>query len=460
MAEALEKQYTARKVLSRQDELLELARAGLAASSADQTQLRVVASDSALTRFANSEIHQSTFEREALVTVTARIGQREGVATTNRLAKDGILAAVEQATAAARVSEPNPDLADFPEGPRDYPTQVDYFEATAACTPEERAKKVVAGFNVNNDPGFTAAGTLSSGQVNCVIANSRGIEAAYNTTNSKYTILWTGPDSSGYHEHSSRNVNDIHTESVSVAALATALRSAKPRSDIPEGRYTVVLDAECIATMLNFMCWVGLSGKDYLDGASFMCGKLGEPVTGSDFTLADDALDPRTLGLPCDAAGTPKQRLMLIEGGVARAVAHDASSAKRAGTVSTGHDTGFNFPMPANLVLAGGVNTREELIAGIQRGILVSRFHYTNVVDPLATVITGMTRDGTFLIEDGALVCGLTNFRFTQNILQAFANCSGMSSEQVFHSAFWGSGSLVPEAVRIEEFNFSGKTGF
>jgi len=460
MAEALEKQYSARKVLSRQDELVELARSGLAASAADQTQVRIIASDGALTRFANSEIHQNTFEREALVAVTARIGQSEGSANTNRLTKEALVGAVEQATAAARVSAPNPDLADFPDGPRDYPFQVDYYEGSAACTPEERAKRVISGFNVNDDKSYTAAGTLSTGQVNVVTANSRGIEAAYNTTLAKYTVMWSGPSSSGYQEQTSRNIADINTEKASVEALAVARRSADPRGDIPEGRYTVILEAECVATMLNFLCWMGLSGKDYLDQASFMCGKLGEPVTGADFTLADEPLDPQTMGVPCDASGMPKQRLMLIEGGVARAVAHDANTARRAGTASTGHDTGFNFPMPTNLVLSGGAATREELIAGVKRGILVSRFHYTNVVDPLATVITGMTRDGTFLIEDGEIVSGLTNFRFTQNILQAFANCTGMSTKQVFHSAFWGSGSLVPEAVRVDGFNFSGKTGF
>jgi len=458
MAEALEKQYSAGKVRKAQEEYLHMAQEALATSGADQTVVRLIASDSALTRFANSEIHQNTFEREAQVMVNARLGQREGIATTNKLTAAALKETVDQATAIAKISEPNPDLVDFPDGPHKYPLQVEYHEPTAACTPEERASMVIAGLAVNDTEEYKAAGILTTGQVNVVIANSRGIEAVYSTTNARYTVQWTGLDSSGNAECSSRSVGDLDTVGSAVAALATAKRSANPRRDVPAGRYTVVLGPECVATMLNFLTWVGLSGRDYNDGSSFMCGKLGELVTGREITLADDPLDARTMGLPCDMAGMPKQRLTLIENGVARAVAHDEASAKKAGTTSTGHDTGMNWPVPMNMVLSPGNSTKEELIKGVERGIYVSRFHYTNVVDPLATVITGMTRDGTFLIENGELTTGLTNFRFTQSILEALANCTGMSSELVYHGSFWGSGCLVPEAIRVENFNFSGKS--
>ena len=458
MAEALEKQYTAKKVMNRQEELLTLARQTIQESPAEQTLVRIIANDTALTRFANSEIHQNTFERNSTVQVVAREGQREGVMVTNVLTPDSLRETAAHALAAARVSEPNPDLAEFVEGPREYPAKVEYFESTAACTPEERAELVIAGLSASDTPDYKAAGTLSTGQVNVVIANSRGIEAAYNTTDAKYTVQWTGANSSGYAERSSRDIGEIDTEGAAVEALAVAKRSADPRTDLPAGRYTVVLMPECVATMLSFMTWMGLSGRDYNDGASFMCGKLGEPVTGTDITLIDDPFHEQTMGLPCDMAGAPKQRLTLIENGVARAVAHDAGTARIAGTASTGHDTGQNWPVPLNLLLQPGNATKDDLIAGVEKGVLVNRFHYTNIVDPMATVITGMTRDGTFLIEDGKVVGGLTNFRFTQNILEALANCTGMTRDLVYHGSFWGAGCLVPSAVRIENFNFSGKT--
>jgi PmbA protein len=464
MAEAIEKQYNVRKVAARQDDLLHLARETLRVSSADQTQIRLNITDSALTRFASSEIHQNTFERQATATITARVsgpgGLQEGQVTTNRLDPASLSTAVHQAADAARLSPPNPDLADFALGPYEYPFQVDYYEATAACTPEERARRVIKGFEIADDRSYTAAGTLATSQVNFAVANSRGVEAAFNTTHARYTVQWNGADSSGYADSVSRSIADIDTEEASVRAYATAKRSAAPRGDIPAGRYTVILGPECVATMLGFLTWMGLSARDYLDGASFMYGRLGEPVTGRNITIADDPLDPRTLGLPCDFAGVPKQHLTLIESGVARNVAHDVNTAARAGVQSTGHDLGGREPGPVNLVMVPGTSTREELIAGVSRGIYVSRFHYTNVVDPLNTVITGMTRDGTFLIENGELAGGVTNFRFTQSILKALASIPAMTQEQVYQGSMWGAGCVVPEAVRVDDFNFSGKTSF
>jgi PmbA protein len=459
MADVLEKQYTAKKVAAQQDQLLELARTALAASPGDQTQVRVMNTDSALTRFAGSVIHQNTFEREAGLSVEVRFGQRQGLAATNKLTPEGVRAAVDAAAAAAKISQPNVDLADLATGPREYPFQVEYYEPTAACTPEDRAKLTLAGFAVNDQPGeFSAAGTLSTSQLNFVVANSLGVEAAFNTTRARYTVLWTGADSSGYAEDTTNNLGTLDTAGLAVKALATAKRSAGPRNDIPIGRYTVILEPECLSTMLSFLTWLAFSGRQYEDGASALCGKLGEQVTGKDITIIDDALDPRTLGNPCDMSGLPKQRLTLIENGVAVAVAHDLDSAKRAGTSTTAHDTGGKFPAPINLVFSPGSSSREQLIKDTQRGILVSRFHYTNVVDPMATVITGMTRDGTFLIENGEIVAPLTNFRFTQNILEGLAHTSGIAADVVYSGSFWGSGCIVPEAIRLEDFNFSGKT--
>ncbi len=460
MAEVLEKQFTPKKLMQRQDELVTLARHALQSSDADQTEVRIVTSDSALTRFANSEIHQNTYEREATVTITARLGQREGRVTTNVLTPEAISQTVQRAIAAARISQPNPDLADLPTGPFDYPFRVDYHEATAACTPEERADLVIKGFEASEDEEFSASGILRTGQLNCVVANNQGVEAAVNTTSARYQVVWGGPNSSGKSEVQVRNIKDIDIEEQSTKAYAIAKKSQNPRNDIEAGRYTVVLGANCISTMLGFLARLGFSGRRYNDGASFMCGRIGQPVTGNQITITDDPLDERTLGMPFDNAGMPRQRIVLIESGVARAVVHDANTAKKAGTVSTGHDSGMRFPLTSNLVLNPGIEETADLIAGVERGIFVSNFHYTNVVDPMAAVITGMTRDGTFMIEDGKLTSGLTNFRFTQNVLEALGNVTGMASEMSYQPAFWGAGALVPESMRVDNFNFSGKTDF
>lgn len=462
--ELLEKQYSARKIASRQEELLNLAREALRSSGADQTQVRIMATDNGLTRFAGGQMHQSSFERNAVAQVACRVagsgGLQEGTAATNRLSADGLKEAAGQALAAARLAPPNPDLAELPQGPFDYPFAVDYYESTAACSPEERAKRILKAFAVNDDAAFTAAGYLSSGQTNFALANSRGVEVAWNTTAARFQILWTGPNSSGMREGLVRDISALHTDELSVAALAVAKRTANPRSDIPEGRYPVVLLAPCVGVLLGHLAGMGFSGKEYVEGGSFMSGRMGEPLTGGNITILDDALEPRTLGLPCDMAGVPRQRVALIEKGVARGVVHDANSAARAGTVSTGHDSGMNFPFPGSMVLLPGSSSLPELIGGIERGMLVQRFHYTNTVNPMQTVITGMTRDGVQYIENGELVCGLTNFRFTQNILEALKHCSALSTDQHLAPGYGGGGSLVPEAIRVDEFNFTGKTSF
>ncbi|MEZ5337980.1 MAG: TldD/PmbA family protein [bacterium] len=460
MAEVLEKQFTTKKLMQRQDELVTLARHALQSSEADQTQVNIITSDSALTRFANSEIHQNTYEREASLGITVRLGQREGRVSTNVLTHESVAATVARAVAAARISQPNPDLAELPSGPFDYPFRVDYHEATAACTPEERADMVIKGFAAGEDEEFRASGILRTGQLNCVVANNLGVEAAVHSSTARYQVVWGGANSSGKSDVEVRNIREIDVQEHSTRAYAVAKKSQNPRNDIEPGRYTVVLGPNCISTMLGFLAGLGFSGRRYNDGASFMSGNLGQPVTGPQITITDDPLDERTLSLPFDNAGVPRQRVVLIESGVARGVVHDANTAKKAGTVSTGHDTGMRYPAPRSLVLSPGIEETADLISGVERGIFVSNFHYTNVVDPMATVITGMTRDGTFLIEDGKLTSGLTNFRFTQNVLEAFANVTGMGSELVFMPAFWGSGALVPEAMRIDNFNFSGKTDF
>jgi predicted Zn-dependent protease len=459
MAEPLEKQYTGKKIAQRQEQLIELARGLLAGGGADQIELRIVETDSALTRFAGSQIHQNTLERGATVAITARLGQQEGRAGTNLLTREGLHRALDQAVAAARVSPENPYLADLPDGPREYPFQVDFFEATAGCTPEDRAKQVINGFKVADDPAFTAAGFYATGAQNVLIANSRGVEVMFSTTQAKYSVLWSGPDSSGHAERSSRNVDSIDTPEAAVQALATARRSANPRTDLPPGRYAVVLGPECCATLLNFLGWLAFSGKPYVEGSSAFSGRLGTAVCGTNVSVSDDPLDPRLMAWPCDASGLPKQRLGLIENGVARSVAYDAETAKRAGTASTGHASEMHVPVPGSLVMGAGGESRDTLLREIEQGVYVSRFHYTNVLDPLATTITGMTRDGTFQIEKGQLAGGLTNFRFTQAILPALAKVSGIAADQVLVGAPWGgSAALVPEAVRIDEFNFSGKS--
>ncbi|HEX2267297.1 MAG TPA: metallopeptidase TldD-related protein, partial [Actinomycetota bacterium] len=230
--------------------------------------------------------------------------------------------------------------------------------------------------------------------------------------------------------------------------------------DLDAGRYEVVLEPLAVVTLVSFLAYMGVSGRALAEGRSPFSGKDGQKVTGENISIFDDALSPMTLGLPFDFEGTPKRRIDLIEKGVFRSGVHDRRSAKMAGTDSTGHALPPPNPdgaFPLNLFLDTGDATTDQMISGTKRGLLVSRFHYSNVVHPIETTITGMTRDGTWLIENGEIAYPVKNFRFTQSILEALSNVEMIGRDSVIASEFFFGASRVP-ALKISSFNFSGKS--
>ena len=214
--------------------------------------------------------------------------------------------------------------------------------------------------------------------------------------------------------------------------------------------------------MLFFLGYMGMGALSVQEGRSFMCGKIGERVTGDKVTIWDDGLDPRGLPLPFDFEGMPKQKVMLIEKGIAKNVVYDsATAAKEPGKKSTGHSLpapNTQGPLPINLFMEPGKSTKEEMLASTDRGIWVTRFHYTNVLHPVKTVITGMTRDGTFLIEKGKITRPLKNLRFTQSILEALSNVEMLTSTLKVVKDDWNAlGTTVP-AIKVRNFRFTGGT--
>ncbi len=439
-------------------DVMEMAQDALKQSRADETELVIYATDSALTRFANSEIHQNNFERNASVTVRAAKGKRVAKATGNVLTKEGLRQAVSDACALADVAAEDDNWAGLPEGKFEYPIKVDYHENTAMVTPAQRAAALKHVFDTAG-ASYQAAGTLSNTVVSLAVVNSHGVKAMCNTTAAQITVLYTGEDSSGYREDFQRDFSKLDIAKCAAGALETAEASRNPSDEVEVGKYTAILEEEAVATMMMYLSWLGFSAKSYHDQESFLVGKLGQKITGDNITIYDEAGDPRTMGMPFDVEGMPKQKLMLIENGVAQGYAHSWKTAKKEGVNSTGHFLGIEEPLPVNLVMAPGTKTKDELIASTDYGILISRFHYSNVVNPMETVITGMTRDGTFLIENGKITKGLKNFRYTQNILAAMANNEGMTSAQRFSSSFFGGGAVVP-VMKVKDFNLSGKTKF
>ena len=442
--------------------LAEVAQRVLRASQSDQAEVLITSNDSHLTRFASNTIHQNVSETDVTVRVRAIIDNRTGVASGNELDDEGLKKIVASAEMIARFQQANPEFRSLPEAQSAQRVGA-FVEATAEATPMDRAQGAERILTLSRAEDLEAAGAVSTADLEYYVANSLGVSAYHRGTVAGAMTVIMGEDSSGYGSAASIDVDDIDTEAVGRAAVDKALRSRNPES-IEPGAYTVILEEEAVADMVFFLGYMGFGALAVQEERSFMTGRFGERITGEKITIWDDGSDPRGLPLPFDFEGVPKQKVMLIEDGIARNAVHDSFTAGREeGKTSTGHALPMpnTFgPLPINLFMAPGNATKEEMLASTERGIWVTRFHYTNIVHPVQTILTGMTRDGTFLIENGVITKPLRNLRFTQSVLDAFANAEMLGVDLKLVKDEWNDiGTCVP-AVKIAGFQFTGTTEF
>ena len=434
----------------------------LAAAEADQTEVLVSGEDLALTRFAANTIHQNVSETNVSIRVRSVIGKKIGVASNNDGSEASLKGLVRKAEKIALLQQDNPDFTSLPE-PLPIQEVQAYSESTAKCSAETRAKGVGSILELARGGGLIASGAFSTGTSETMIANSLGVSAYHCGTMATVMSVIMSNDSSGYAASVAQDVIDLDPAVIGRIAMDKAIHSKNPTS-IEPGAYTVILEEEAVANMLFFLGYLGCGALAVQEGRSFMSGRMGEKVTGDNITIWDDALDPRGIMMPFDFEGVPKQKVMLIENGVARSAVYDtATAAREPGKVSTGHSLpapNATGPIPINLFMKPGTSTKEEMIASTKRGIWVTRFHYTNPVHPVKTLLTGMTRDGTFLIENGKISRPLKNLRFTQSILEAFTNAVSLSKfPKVIKLDFGNFGLSVP-AAKINGFQFTGATEF
>ena len=440
----------------------EIADRVLALSSADQTEVLIFGGNQHLTRFAVNTIHQNVSETDVTVRVRAVFGKKMGVASGNDLSDEALRKVVESAETVARFQQDNPDFHSLPE-PQPIEKVDAYSEATATCTPEERATVVSAICAASRENDLEAAGAFSTTVEEVVIANSLGVSAYHCGTVAHIVTVIMSEDSSGYATATAMDVSTLEPETVGRIAMDKALRSRHPTS-IEPGAYAVILEEDAVADMLFTLNYLGFGALAVQEGRSFMSGRFGEKIAGENITIWDDGHDPRGLMLPFDFEGVSKQRVTLIENGIAEGVVYDSFTAGREeGKVSTGHSLpapNTFGPVPLNSFMATGQATKDEMLASTERGIWVTRFHYTNPVHPIKTVLTGMTRDGTFLIENGEITRPLKNLRFTQSILDAFSRVEMLGSELKLLRSGWGNFAVCAPAAKVEEFRFTGTTEF
>jgi len=434
----------------------------LAASDAEQTEVLYLGGDEALTRFATNQIHQNVREHDASIQVRVIDAQRTGVASTNRLDAAGLRDVVERAALIARRAAPNPKAGELPEADgRQADPEAGFVSATAEATPELRAEGARAVIAAGMAQGLQASGSFATGVTTMAVANSRGIHARHTTTRTRLvTVMMDGFASgaaSGYANAGSPDVRDIDAEALGIEAASKGAQM-RGAGELEPGEYPVILEEYAVAGLLEYLSFIGFSGLAHEEGRSFM--ELGQRVMGDNVGIWDDGHDTSGFPSPIDFEGVTRQRVDLVTGGVATAVVHDAATGQRSGTGSTGHalpaPNTFG-PMAGNLFMAPGETPRAELIGGVRSGVWVTRFHYLNPVHPKRAILTGMTKDGTFLIENGKLARPLLNFRFTQSIPEAFSAIQALSHEtRVLPGEFFG-GYRVP-ALHIGSFNFTGVT--
>ena len=378
---------------------------------------------SALTRFANSRIHQNMASDEDQVRLRVVVeGGRTAQVTTTRVDADSLRRLVEGAIAAAHLRPADPD---FPGLAAPAPlVEVDHHDPlTAEADPDARAA-VVADF-VAAGEGLEAAGYCSTtGDVH-VLCSTTGMRHASRSTMAQVDAIHraaatSGPPTDGYGQITSVRLADLDGRQVGERAAAKARAGADPVSLDP-GSYEVVLEAKAVAALLLFPAWLGFNGKAHAEGTSF--AHLCEQQMDGRIDLWDDGTDPRALGRAYDAEGTAKRRVDLVRAGVTVGLVHDRRSAALAGVEPTGSSIGSEAfgGYPGDLFLAGGDESLEQLVAGVERGLLVTDFWYNRILDPKTQVVTGLTRNGLFLIEDGEVTRPVQNLRYTQSVVGALA---------------------------------------
>lgn len=427
----------------------------LVAKNADADSVLIVLEkeELGLTRFADSEIHQNIVQRDE--TLVVRVVKDKRVAVTVEHGVNDADTAKDVVNRAISICPSIEQDPDYPSPPTPQPHQdiVGYFETTARFGPIEKGKKLKEILSGPKKSGITASGFLETKIHELTVVTKSGIAKHFKNTSVAFEIIaQTKQGSTGYGIAVSRDVNEIDFERVTRETIEKAIASEK-RVKLPPGTYTVVLEPSAVGHLLLFLAFMGFGGKTLLSGFSFM--KLGERIMGENVTIFDDPLSPKTVGLPFDYEGTPKQRIILVESGIAKNVVFDRYWAHKTGKRSTGHalrpDNKYG-PYPKNMVMVAGTTPKEKLLQELDNAVWVNRLWYVNFFNPMRTQVTGTTRDATLLVKDGKFVSGVETMRFLVSILETFSNILKASSELTLTRKY-SSYMQVPYLV-VEGFRF------
>ena len=439
---------------------MDILKEALRLSKADQTEVVLMGEQTWLTRFTESVINQNIAQEQTTVVVTAVNAKKVGLTATNDISRAGIERAVQTADEISRLQQPDERFVSFPDKKIAPPVEkTAVVEPNDKYTPADMAKVVGGIAKSAAKKGLTASGAFRHDINTVAIANSLGVEQFGRSGKGELSLTMVGQgEQSGYAIGCHPDPKQIDHASVAAQAIAKAEANVNPIA-LPDGKYTVILEPAAVGQLLLFLGFLGFGGKTVMQKRSFLAGKKGELITGENITITDEPANPLFGTLLFDYEGVSKKQVTLIDHGKAGDAAYDTYHAAIMGVESTGHAVEPNNsygPYPKNLAMAPGEATREDMVASTQKGVLITHFWYINFLNPMQTMITGTTFDGTFLIEGGRIGPAIKNMRANQSILEAFSNAEMISKSRIVYPQY-ASLMLVP-AMKINNFNLVQET--
>ncbi|HEY9732278.1 MAG TPA: TldD/PmbA family protein [Drouetiella sp.] len=435
-----------------------------AGKRADGVEVKVTSSNFATSRFANNSMTQNQAPEHVTVSVRVISGQRQLRLSTDNISDSGIEHLVDNAITAVKLLPEDSTVLPLPDlcltKTHDRGTAFNrYDRGTGEMSADERSNSVNAMIDVAKKQSLSCAGTYGAGGDSIAIGNSNGMFHYHNESGCECSVTVVAPNSSGWAKvHDPRSMQ-VDARSLAQSAAKNAVLSADPR-DVPPGRYTVILPPSAVVDLLGYL-WGDFSATSHIDKLSSLLGKVGQKVFGENINIKDDVFHSMQSGAPFDGEGLPRTVVTLVENGVVKNLVYGRKSAAKMHANPTGHGVSEPSPegeFPVNLVMTGGAESLDDMVKSTERGILLSRVWYVRLVDPTTILLTGMTRDGTFLVENGKISYGIKNLRFNVSVIDMLNNVLALGPS--VRAAGEDSFPAVVPAMKVANFNFSSSTKF
>ncbi len=433
------------------------------ASPADETLICVERGSKSTLRFTDGRIHQNFHEEDLSVCVKVAYDGRTGVSTTCSISHESLMRAIRTATTIAQVAAKQVPPAFSASAPMiPTPKLTTYFQTTAHFPVAKAVELIRHLWERSASKGMELAGSFVMGEDELAVVGSRGLHQYQPFSIAGLRLVATKGKSSGFAAQAVRNLGAFEPETLLRRAWDFCRLNKNPKK-IPVGRYDVLLEPEAVEEILQWLSYIGFGAKQMVERTSFMSGRIGQKIMSPAMSIVDDATNPEGLAVPFDYEGVPKQPVTLIDKGMAAHVVYDSQYAKLHKRASTGHAMAydeFEGPLAANLFLAPGETPYNEMLKKLKRGLWISRFHYVSgLLKTQEALMTGLTRDGTFLVQNGRVVGAAKNLRFTQSILEAFSKVLAVSRERrLVADPSQGLSAVVTPALLIKDFTFTGQT--